>query len=303
MSPHLDDEAPSLSPESRPGPVELTVASLDRLIPFYRDYLGMRLHERQGRRAALGAGGEDLVRLVEEPEGQRPQGTAGLYHFAVLLPERRDLARLIARLITRSYPNYPTDHIMTETTYLSDPEGNGVEVYVDTPEDGYFGFADGAFVARDAGGNARSGRDALDLDELFRNLDPSDPLDEPMPSTTRIGHVHLHVRNLPDAYAFYHRLIGFDDMGYAPAFGAAFLSAGGYHHHLGLNVWLGEGIPPAPPGALGLRHFTMILPSAAEVTAIGDRLESAGRPAAATEGGLLARDPSGIGILLRSTNV
>ena len=298
----LMDEAPPIDPQTRMGPVELTVASLDRLIPFYQEDLGLQLGQRRGNRASLGAGGEDLVQLVEDPGARRARGTAGLYHLAILLPDRRELARLIARLIARSYPNYPTDHVMTETTYLSDPEGNGIEVYVDTPEDGFFGFADGAFVARDARGNPRSGRDALDLDDLFRHLGPSDSLEEPMPATTHIGHVHLHVSRLAEAYAFYHGLLGFDDMGYGPELGAAFLSAGGYHHHLGLNVWLGEGVPSAPPGALGLRHFTIILPSKEQVAAIGERLEHADRAGLPTDEGLLAHDPSGNGVLLRAAS-
>jgi len=288
----------SIHARTRLGPVELTVASLDRQIPFYQDYLGLRLRQREPGRAELGVGGETLLRLIELPAARRVRGTTGLYHFAVLVPSRRDLARVIARLLSRQYPNYPTDHLMTETTYLDDLEGNGIEVYTDTPEDGTFSFAGGRFEARDAQGNLRSGRDPLDLDELFRHLSPSDDLNEPLPSATVIGHVHLHVADLAEAVRFYHDGLGFDTMGLAPAFQAAFLSAGGYHHHVGVNTWLGEGAPPPPAGSLGLRHFTVIVPDQAEVDRLRERLRVQDAETAAQDGGFLSHDPSGNGVLV-----
>jgi catechol 2,3-dioxygenase len=291
-------ETTSIHPQTRLGPVELTAESLDRLIPFYQDFLGLRLQLREAGRAELGAGGEPLLRLVERPGARRVRGATGLYHFAVLVPTRRELARVIARLMERGYPNYPTDHLMTETTYLDDLEGNGIEVYTDTPEDGIFSFAGGRFEARDAEGNLRSGRDPLDLDELFRQLAPSDDLSAPLPAETKIGHVHLHVADLSEAVRFYHDGLGFDPMGVAPAFQAAFLSAGGYHHHVGVNTWLGEGAPPPPPGAIGLRHFTVIVPDAAEAERVRERLSARGTETAPYPGGFLAHDPSGNGVVV-----
>jgi len=286
----------SIDPRTRLGPVELTVAGLDRLIAFYQDYLGLRLQRRDSGTAELGTGAEPLLRLVERPEARRLRGTTGLYHFAVLVPSRRELARLIARLFRLGYPNSPTDHLMTETTYLDDPEGNGIEVYTDTPEDGTFGFAGGRFEAVDAQGRARSGRDPLDLEELFRHLRPDDDLGAPMPLPTKIGHVHLHVAGLDEAVRFYHEGLGFDVMGRAPAFQAAFLSAGGYHHHLGVNTWQGEGAPTPPADALGLRHFTVVVPDAAEVERVRLRLQAQEVEVSGREGALLARDPSGNGV-------
>jgi catechol 2,3-dioxygenase len=293
-------ETTSIHAQTRLGPVDLNVASLDRLIPFYQDLLGLRQKQREAGVAELGAGDETLLRLIERPQARRMRGTTGLYHFAVLVPARRELARVIARLIERGYPNYPTDHLMTETTYLDDPEGNGIEVYADTPEDGVFSFAEGRFEARDAQGNARSGRDPLDLDELFRHLSPSDDLDAALPPATRIGHVHLHVSDLTEAVRFYHDGLGFDIMGLAPAFQAAFLSAGGYHHHIGVNTWLGEGAPPAPADALGLRHFTVTVPGQAEVDRLRQQLATRGIAAAAHDGGFKTYDPSGNGLIVRA---
>ena len=125
-----------IHPATRLGHVSLTVADLARQIDFYQTHLGFQLHWREGVAAGLGAGGEDLLRLTERRDARRTRGTTGLYHFAVLLPSRRELARALARLFSLRYENYPTDHIMTQTTYLDDPEGNGIELYADTPEEG-----------------------------------------------------------------------------------------------------------------------------------------------------------------------
>jgi catechol 2,3-dioxygenase len=145
--------------------------------------------------------------------------------------------------------NYPTDHVITKTTYLKDPEGQEIELYVESPEDG----------------RPSDGRDPLDLEALFREQKPGDALDQPVPSTTRIGHVHLYVRNVPEAVKFYTEVVGFDDMGFAPSFQMGMVSVAGYHHHIGLNSWMGEGAPPLPPGSRRLRHFSIVLPDASEL--------------------------------------
>jgi catechol 2,3-dioxygenase len=222
----------------------------------------------------------------------------GLYHFAVLFPDRRQLARAIARLFSVRYPNYPTDHIMTKTTYLDDPEGNGIELYAESPEDGSWSMANGEYVTRRADGTLSDGREPLDVKALFNHLKDDDRLDEPVPAGTRIGHVHLHIRNIDEAVDFYHGLLGFDVMGVARSFRAAFVSAGGYHHHIGLNNWQGEGAPPPPPDALGLRYFTVELPNQKALDEVIARLDKASIPTNQTEDGLLLSDPSQNGILL-----
>ena len=289
---------PSIHPATRLGHVHLVVANLGQQITFYETLTGFTLHWREGSGAGLGAGGEDLLRLTEQPDAPRPRRTTGLYHYAVLLPHRRDLARAIARLFSGDYPNYPTDHVMTETTYLSDPEGNGIEIYVDTPEDGTWGVADGTFAVWDRNGVRRSGRDPLDLGELMRHLPAGDALDVPVPQETKIGHVHLHVANIAEAVRFYHEVLGFDVQTSMPATGAAFVSAGGYHHHIGLNTWVGEGAPPPPPGALGLRSFTVVLPHRAELDRLIDQVRGAGIAVEQTPQGVLVRDPSQNGLIL-----
>jgi catechol 2,3-dioxygenase len=278
--------------------VHLTVADLERQIDFYQRVVGFQLHWHEGERAGLGAGQTDLLQLTEESGARRTLGTTGLYHFAILFPDRRELARAVARLFELRYPNYPTDHLMTETTYLDDPEGNGIEFYVDTPERGFWDMSDDGFAAVDAQGNPHSGREPLDVEALLQNLRPDDRLDQAAPDGTVIGHVHLHVADIAQANHFYHDQLGFDIQGVSTSMGASFLSAGGYHHHIGLNIWLGQGAPAPPDGALGLRYFVVAMPDADELRRLSDRLEKAEISIERNEAGLLVRDPSRNGVLL-----
>jgi catechol 2,3-dioxygenase len=293
-----DKDEFSIHPATRPGHVALTVANLDNQIAFYTQVLGFKLHWREGSRAGLGAGGADLLRLTEEAGLKRYRGVTGLYHFAVLFPNRRELARAVARLFAVKYENHPTDHIMTKTTYLDDPEGNGIELYAESPEDGTWSLVNGEYITRRKDGSMSSGREPLDVDALFRNLTEEDRLDQEIPPETRVGHVHLHVRNIEEAVDFYHGLIGFDLMGVAKAFRMAFVSAGGYHHHLGLNTWQGEGAPPPPADAAGLRYFVIELPDPEALGQVVERIEAAGIPSSQTEDGLLIHDPSTNGVML-----
>jgi catechol 2,3-dioxygenase len=187
---------------------------------------------------------------------------------------------------------------MTKTTYLDDPEGNNIELYADTPEDGTFSLVDGVLVARHANGAPSDGREPLDVEALFRELAAEDRLDQPMPPETTMGHFHLYVADLDETMRFYHDLLGLDNMGLARAFRMGMVSAGGYHHHVGFNTWLGEGAPPPPPDALGLRYFTLVLPSRAELEHVVERVQGAGLATEQTEAGILVRDPSRNGVLL-----
>jgi catechol 2,3-dioxygenase len=290
------------------GAVALTVASLDRQLTFYQQTLGFALHWRKGNSAGLGAplGGAgaaapDLLRLTEEPGFKRYRGVTGLYHFAVLFPNRRELARAVARLFALKYRNHPTDHIMTKTTYLDDPEGNGIELYAESPEDGTWNLANGEYVTRRADGSISDGREPLDVEALFSHLMKDDQLDAPVPAETRVGHVHLHVRDLEEAVAFYHGVIGFDVMGIAKPFHMGFVSAGGYHHHIGLNTWQGEGAPPPPADALGLRTFQVLLPNVSELERVVAHGKQSGLPTETTAEGILVRDPSGNGVVLSAS--
>lgn len=288
----------SIHPATKIGMVSLKVADLENQLVFYQQVLGFQLHWHAGNRAGLGAGGTDLLQLTEEPGLRRYRGVTGLYHFAVLFPNRHELARALARLIVLKYPNYPTDHIMTKTTYLNDPEGNGIELYAESPEDGTWSLANGEYITRHADGSLSDGREPLDVEALLKHLSEDDRLDLPVPPETRLGHIHLHIRDIDEAVDFYHGTLGFDVMGVAKAFRMAFVSAGGYHHHIGLNTWQGEGALPPPADAAGMRHFTVALPDREALDAVVKRIEEAGLPANQTEEGLLLYDPSQNGVVL-----
>ena len=279
------------------GSVEVAVTDADRALRFYTDYVGLTPLPGDGPELRMGAGGRELV--VLHPGAERPAvpKSSGLYHLAILVPDRRELARVIARLARLRWDQYPTDHVMTKANYLWDPDGNGIEIYTESPEDGTLGFANGTFVAYDKEGRERSGRDPIDLEELFSHLTPDDRIDAPMPGGTKMGHVHLHVADVEDALRFYHDLVGFDVMGHVP--GVGFVSAGGYHHHLGLNTWAGHGAGPAPAGSAGLRRFTVELPTKSDLEDVAGRLEHRDVGLAEEDGGFAAVDPSANRVLFK----
>ncbi|GAB4422382.1 MAG: VOC family protein [Anaerolineales bacterium] len=288
----------SIHPATRLASVSLTVANLENQIAFYQQVLGFQLRWRKKNQAELGTAEQPLLHLLEQPGYQRYQQVTGLYHFAVLFPNRRELARVMARLFVLKYPNYPTDHILTKTTYLNDLEGNGIELYCESPEDGTWIMDENGFGARRADGSFSNGREPLDVDALLQHLEDKPDINLPAPPETRIGHVHLHVRNVEEAVDFYHGVLGFDLMGNAKAMQAAFVSAGGYHHHIGLNTWQGEGAPPPPQDALGLRYFSIELPDQPALDEVIARVDAAGIPSNQTDQGLLLHDPSHNGVML-----
>ncbi|HQV93568.1 MAG TPA: VOC family protein [Anaerolineales bacterium] len=288
----------SIHPKTMMGNISLTVANLDNQIAFYQQAMGFKLHWKENGKAGLGAGGADLLQLVEQADVKKYRGVTGLYHVAYLFPNRRELAIAVGRLFALKYPNSPTDHILTKTTYLDDLEHNGIELYCESPEDGTWTFKDGKFETYRKDGSWSDGREALDVDALFENLNEGDKLDAPIPPGARIGHVHLHVRDVDEAVDFYHGVIGFDITGVAKPFQMGFVSAGGYHHHLGLNTWQGRGAPPPPPDAVGLRYFTIELPTQDAYDEVVARVDAAGIPSNMTETGLLLYDPSQNGVVL-----
>lgn len=289
----------SIHPRTLMGAISLTVANLENQLVFYQQAMGFKLHWREGNKAGLGAGGADLLLLTEEPNLKKYRGVTGLYHVAYVFPNKRELAIAMARLFAIKYPNSPTDHIMTKTTYLDDLEGNGIELYCESPEDGTWKFANGKYESYRKDGSWSNGRETLDVDELFTHLKEDEKLDVSIPPETRVGHVHLHVRDVAEAVDFYHGVLGFDVMGLAKEYQMGFVSAGGYHHHLGLNTWQGAGAPPPPADAVGLRYFTIELPDQKAYDEVVARVDAAGLPSNQTEAGLLLHDPSQNGVVLR----
>ena len=278
-----------IDPATRIGAVHLTIQDLDRSIRFYESSLGLIVHQHEGQRAALGVPGTTLLVLTAHPRAPRVRGTTGLYHFAILVPGRRDLAVALRRLVaTSTAMQGAADHGVSEALYLADPDGNGIEIYRDRPRTEW----------PIAGGRLQMGVDPLDLQAL--SADADDAAGRLMPEGTTMGHVHLHVAHLSEAEDFYIGVVGFDLMqrfGHA----ASFVSAGGYHHHLGMNTWAGVGAPAPPAGAIGLDHFVVQLPDAREIQAVKERLDEAGTPFEMREDGLFFRDPSGNALVLTAS--
>jgi catechol 2,3-dioxygenase len=284
----------TIHPATRLGHVHYTVADLNRQVDFYTSRLGFRLHWRAGESAGLGAGGEDLLRLTERRGARRVRGTTGLYHTAFLVPSRQELAHLLRRIaITRTPIQGMTNHGTHHAIYLPDGEGNGIELAWDFPREQWPKSFEEMIRNR-----------ALTPDEVFSVLDGNEVGWDGLHPDTKLGHVHLHVSQLPETRHFYMDLLGFE----IPAFlaspppqfaeSAIFFSAGGYHHHIGTNVWQGVGAPPPPPDATGLRYFTVVLPDTAEMERLVERVKAAGNPLEQQENGVLLYDPSGNGVVL-----
>jgi catechol 2,3-dioxygenase len=279
-----------LADATRLGAVHLTVTDLDRSVAFYQDALGLRLHRREDPVAAMGAGGEHLVVLVEEQTARRAGRHAGLYHYALLMPSREELARALQRLaVTRTPIEGASDHGISEAIYLPDPDGNGIELAADRPR--------AAWPKLETLGRPHP----LDLYGLLGTLGDAEPVRHADPGTT-VGHVHLHVNDIAAARRFYEEVVGFHAE--TAMSNAVFVSAGGYHHHLGFNTWRGTGIPGAPPRetVAGLRHWTIVLDGDAELAAARARLEAAGVGIAESPEGLLVHDPAGIPVLLAAAS-
>ena len=270
----------------RLGAVHLIVTDLDRSVAFYQDSLGLRLHRREEPVAALGAGEEELVVLHEQPRA-RPTGRhAGLFHFALLYPSREELAHAVQRLATTNTPiSGASDHGVSEAIYLSDPDGNGIELYADRPREAWPPAPDGERV----GMFTRP----LDVQDLLATVAGAVP-PRHAGAGLRMGHVHLHVGDIDAAHDFYAGVLGFEPMATYP--GALFLAAGGYHHHVGVNTWRGEGVGPAPEGTVGLREWTIVL-DAGGLAALRGRLAAAG-----LGDGEMAADPWGIRVRITASS-
>jgi len=284
-------EDASIDPGTSMGAVRLTVGDLERVRDFYRDAIGLTELEPSDGIVRMGTADPAdgaVVELAGDPDApSRPSGTSGLFHLAILVPSRPDLARTLQRVAEAGWRlSGASDHLVSEALYTSDPEGNGIELYRDRPRE--------EWPVRD--GVLQMATLPLDLDGVLGELRREDA-EAGMPAGTRIGHVHLNVSDLGAAETFYSGALGFDVTvrGYP---GALFVSAGGYHHHLGLNTWAGEGVPPPPSGSRGLREFEIVLPSAEALAAEEVRLGDAGFEPERDDDRVRATDPSGNRVVL-----
>jgi catechol 2,3-dioxygenase len=264
----------------RLGPVWLTVSDAERAADWYEAILGLHVERRAPGEVALGDGRETVIILHEDTEAKPAGRHAGLYHYALLYPTRAELSRAATRLaMTRARIQGMSDHGTHEAIYLADADGNGIELAADRPREQWPNLREEL---------ARGRPRPLDIESLLAVAADEEPRDY-VEDGLRIGHVHLHVGDVERGLKFYRDILGFDEMFDLGT--AAFVSAGGYHHHLAFNTWQGEGVPPPPPHTAGLQRWTIHLPTDADVAAVQNRLTTAGIAHEPIDRGILARDP------------
>jgi catechol 2,3-dioxygenase len=271
------------------GLVQIRVSNLERSLTFYQNVVGLKILRQHGRKAEMTADGVHVLlvlREIEEAQVLRRNSAAGLYHFAILLPDRPSLGLALRNLIDSGIHIGQGDHLVSEALYIQDPDNNGIEIYRDRPRDTW---------QHDGEGNVVMTTDPVDVDGLLAD---SEGLEwTGLPAGTVMGHVHFHVGDLAEATKFY-----VDALGFMPTthYGdsALFISAGGYHHHMGLNIWAGQGAPAAPANAPGIDYFTLLLPSSQDVAEVAERVKRAGYRVEVAGGITTVTDPWNIGIQL-----
>lgn len=270
-----------LDERTRLGYVHLTISDIVASLYFYQYVMGFHLIHRDGAHAILGVHETPLLRLTEVSGAKRVPNTTGLYHFAIRVPSRFDLARSLYHLLETEVSVSGGDHDVSEAIYFNDPDGNGIEIYRDRPRDTW----------QYPNGTLKMGTRQLDFNGILAELGEAVPTWTGLKASTTLGHMHLHVADLAQAEAFYRDVIGFE---YILSFGAiaSFLAAGGYHHHIGINTWAGVGAPPPPPGSLGLRYFTVHLSGESEQVSLISRLAAANAPHRVEPDVVIVHDPS-----------
>ncbi len=265
------------------GTVGLIARDLDKLTDYYRDLLGLTVTERADKIARLGTGGVTLLEIEHRPDALPDDpSTAGLYHTAFLMPTRQDHARWIMHIARNRVPiTGASDHGVSEAFYLDDPEGNGIEVYNDRPAERWT-WADGLVVMK---------THQLDIEAILDEVDRTTASYPAAPEGLRVGHVHLRVGSVEQAEQFYRGPVGLELT--RRRGGATFMSSGGYHHHVGANVWHSDGAGARDPNRTGLAWYSMELSEPGAIDAMAAKLRDAGAPVEAAPGGIETADPWG----------
>lgn len=270
------------------GQVNLKVQDLQRSLVFYQKVIGFKVLEKTERSANLTADGKTVILSIEQPKNvfPREERTTGLYHFALLLPERSDLAKIVKHFLEIGMNFGSSDHLVSEALYLSDPDGNGIEIYIDRDPSEWKWQNDAVEMAVDP----------LNFTDLL-----SEGKQQPwngLPADSVMGHIHLHVSDLKKTEKFYTVGLGFEVVN---RYGnqAIFISDGKYHHHIGLNTWNGEGAPAPHPDSVGLKSYTIMIPNEEKLTKMIDQLKRIGENVTQENEGYVTSDPSGNRIILK----
>lgn len=285
--------APVLPLTSSLGAVRIAVTSRDKALAIWQDVVGLDLISEDADALHLGVGGKELITLELGARSRFPDRSLGLYHVAIHVPTRADLAQMAVRALQRRVRISPTDHLVSEAIYLWDEDANGIEITFETPWRGTIGDGEDGFYVRTVDGSPHSGREAIDLDDLLGELGPNPVLQPRMAPGTRIGHIHLHVNDLELAMRYYRDGIGFGGLFIMRRFGMGDLGLDYPPHTIAFNIWSGPNAAQAPKGSAGLRWFHINVPDAATLDAIRTRLTAINAAYTDTNEGLETRDPAG----------
>ncbi|WDR06739.1 VOC family protein [Devosia rhodophyticola] len=293
--------APLLPMTTRLGPVHLAVTDKDRALAIWRDVVGLTVIGDLPDRLELGVDNQTLIVLDTNAQGPVVPHTIGLYHVAIHVPTRADLASMAMRAIEKQVRISPTDHLVSEAIYLWDLDGNGIEITFETPWRGTLGDPKRGYYALTADGKPHSGRERIDLEELLGELGDPAQRQVSMPKGTRIGHVHVHVNDLDVAMGFYRDTIGFGGFVLIHSFGMGDVGLNYMPHTLAFNVWAGPDAKLPPANKAGLRWFNIVVPDAATLAEMVTRLEKAGASVEHLATGIETRDPSGNRLRISAT--
>lgn len=276
-----------LHPDTKLGEVKLKISNMERSLKFYQEIVGFQILKRNDRIAELSADGRNTLLVVEEVENAfivPRRSHSGLYHYAILVPTRKDLGLSLRRLLDAGIHIGQADHNVSEALYISDPDMNGIEIYRDRPKEEW---------EYDSQGFVKMASDPVDWDGLLKEAQGAEW--QGLSPGTVIGHVHFHVSDMHKSKHFYCEVLGFDvEADLMRQMGALFIAAGRYHHHLGLNVWAGAGVPQVPANGTGIVYFTVVFPNAAELEKTAHGIAEAGLLVELREGAWWATDPNGI---------
>lgn len=279
---------------SHMGPVHLAATDAEKALAIWRDVVGLDVLDQTGSTLTLGAGRTPLVILYADAKAPVTPKTTGLYHLALHVPNRVDLAHFLVRAVKAGVRVSPTDHLVTEAIYLWDLDGNGIEMTFETPWRGTLGNpAEGENYGITIDGKPHSGREPLDVDSLLAEMGAETSVPARLPEGTRIGHVHVHVNDLDQAMAFYAGVVGFERVLLLPRWGMGDAGLGYQPHAIAFNIWSGRNASPPPEGTAGLRFFTLFVPDRVAHAELVDRLTARGFLAEPVQGGVETRDPSG----------